>query len=134
MQSKKGFTLIELLVVIAIIGILSTIVLVSLSGARNKGDDAAIKSDLNTVQTQAELYNSGSGYNGMCGDTTIARAIADIASKGSPVAATCNPQNNNYAAYAQLTSVTGQWFCVDSSGKAEVATSTYPASPITACP
>ncbi len=55
---QKGFTLIELLVVIAIIGILSSIVLASLSSARNKGSDAAITATLSNMRAQAELYYS----------------------------------------------------------------------------
>ena len=51
----RGFTLIELLVVIAIIGILSSVVLASLNTARTKGNYAAVKSNLSTIQTQAEL-------------------------------------------------------------------------------
>ena len=60
---SQGFTLIELLVVIAIIGILSGVVLASLNTARNKGADAAIKTDLSAIRVQAELvYDSNNCY------------------------------------------------------------------------
>ncbi len=58
---SRGFTLIELLVVIAIIGILSAVVLASLSTARSKGQDASVQSNLDTVRTQAEVYRNGDG-------------------------------------------------------------------------
>lgn len=55
-SSHRGFTLIELLVVIAIIAILSAVVLTSLSTARERGKDAAIKGNLAQIRPQAELY------------------------------------------------------------------------------
>ena len=68
---KKGFTLIELLVVVAIIGILASVVLASLNSARNKGKDAAVKSQLSSMRGQAEIFYSSATptYSGVCAAT-----------------------------------------------------------------
>jgi len=55
-MQKKGFTLIELLVVISIIGILSSLAVVSLNGARGKARDALRKADMAQLRTALSLY------------------------------------------------------------------------------
>ena len=52
---KKGFTLIELLVVIAIIGVLSAIILVSLSSSGAKGRLAAAQKSMSSVRAGAQI-------------------------------------------------------------------------------
>lgn len=59
---KEGFTLIELLVVIAVIGLLATIVLISLSSARAKSRDARRLADLKQVSLALEMFYNEYGY------------------------------------------------------------------------
>jgi len=62
-MNRKGFTLIEMLVVIAIIGLLSSVIVIGLSGARSKARDARRVSDIRGIQNSLELaYSSIDGY------------------------------------------------------------------------
>lgn len=73
-MKQKGFTLVELLVVIAIIGLLFSVVLVSLNSARKKARDARRLSDLSQISNALELYydkysyypDSGSAWRSEC--------------------------------------------------------------------
>jgi len=145
----RGFTLIELLVVIAIIGVLSAVVLASLNTARNKGNDAAIQSDMATIQTQAEIYYGGAGINtygtqlwssgaatactgGVFSDGTITKALggADAVNGAGNVA--CVANLTGYLAAAQLT--TSGWWCIDHTGTGKLETGAWPSAVIATCP
>ncbi len=88
LKTTKGFTLIELLVVIAIIGILSSVVLASLSTARAKSRDARRISDLGQVQLALELYydTNGSYASSTSGLQAFSAATANTAHVGKLVA------------------------------------------------
>jgi len=59
--SRNGFTLIELLVVISIIGVLSGMVLVAMTGFREKARDARRVSDIRQIRTAIEMYAAEHG-------------------------------------------------------------------------
>src|SRR3989338_5409213 len=61
LRRANAFTLIELLVVISVIGLLASIVLVSLNSARAKARDAKRLTDLAQIKKALELYYDDNG-------------------------------------------------------------------------
>lgn len=76
-MKRRGFTLIELLVVIAIIGILSSVVVASLNGARKKARDARRVDDVKQLQLALDLYFDSSSGNGK-----YPKALSDVVAGG----------------------------------------------------
>lgn len=129
----------ELLVVIAIIGILASVVLASLSNARNKSANTIIEENLINTRAQAELYyqSNGNSYTGICNAGAIANGVKGIYEivmaaaqasglsavtsngTGTVATATCNANGTAWAVEAPLKMAIGTsvLWCVDSTNK-----------------
>ncbi|WP_435770821.1 prepilin-type N-terminal cleavage/methylation domain-containing protein [Nocardioides sp. SYSU DS0651] len=55
-RDESGFTLIELLIVIIILGVLAAIVVFSVRGISDNGEEAACRTEIRTVETAVEAY------------------------------------------------------------------------------
>jgi len=128
-KEKRGFTLIELLVVIAVIGLLSSIVLVSVGGARGKARDAKRQADIRQLTSAEEMYygDTFESYFPATADLDYIPAITSYLPRLDDPrcpGGTCGTGAVNYkykannAAIAGCTSNTevngtasGQWFC-----------------------
>ena len=116
-MNKKGFTLIELLVVIGIIGLLASIVLSSLDGARKKGRDARRISDVKQIQLALELYydaNSAFPTSISSADTCGAAscAVTNLVTPGYISVVPRDPSNDHNYAYTPLAAASNGTPCI----------------------
>ena len=103
LKKMSGFTLIELLVVIAIIGILASVVLVSLNSARSKSRDAKRLADVRQVQTALELsFNDNNTYPAAT-SALVPTYMSRFPTAPTPIDGTCTAVQNTYT-YAQTSS------------------------------
>ncbi len=135
MQKDRGFTLIELLVVIAIIGVLSSVVLASLSSARLRARDAAVKAGVRQLASLMHVERNDTGSfgnlqyfwdytaadcnNSFTGTHAVnARQICANILANTSALYTGNAVSNSaeFSIMALLPS-TGRYYCVGSSGR-----------------
>ena len=113
MKKQKGFTLIELLVVIAIIGLLSTIAIVAMGGARAKARDAKRISDVKQLSTILDIEAAATPGTAGEGVDLLGCVVGAARALTSNPACTNNPADansdidRNFAAAAGLTDPTG---------------------------
>jgi prepilin-type N-terminal cleavage/methylation domain-containing protein len=151
-KNKKAFSLIELLIVIAIIGILSTIILNSLSQSRSKAYDAQVKMQLRGFRGAAEnyytsqnpvtygpatlkcdeyMFNDADPKNG---SPTLYIEEGNLPNGTQVFCGSTDGVNSAYAVKATLYSGTEYW-CVDSKGfSGSVSITSVPLVSSESCP
>jgi prepilin-type N-terminal cleavage/methylation domain-containing protein len=117
-----GFTLIELLVVISIIALLSSVVLSTLTAARIKGADSAVKAGLKQLDNQSQVYldTTGgvtfgtsqvcSGAGTLWADAKVVEILTNIQTNAAS-AISCDSTGTKWAVSVPLRS--GSTFCAD---------------------
>ncbi|MDD4074410.1 MAG: prepilin-type N-terminal cleavage/methylation domain-containing protein, partial [Candidatus Pacebacteria bacterium] len=116
---SKAFTLIELLIVITIIGILSGLLIVSISGVEERAKDSRIKSEMSQIRNIADIYkiNNGFSYEELETNQEVSSLLSSITSQGGTAESNISISNDGsqYCIFTNLNSTNDLW-CVDNTG------------------
>jgi len=153
---NKGFTLIELLVVIAVIGLLASIVLVSVGPARGKARDARRQSDIRQINLAMEMcYDDSSCNTAQSGGTeryfAISAGTNSVIVIGNYMPTGAVPKDPTdtdplqykwtisaspfqyYCVYSKLEAETNTFFCGSNKGVFKKTAATYTPSDTDCC-
>jgi type IV pilus assembly protein PilA len=108
---EDGFTLIELLVVMIIIGILAAIAIPVFLSQRQKGYDASVKSDLRTLASETEAYNTD--YQSYPGAQAIMTSTATATTGGATsITSTDSVRTSQGNTFSFYLGVSGNDYCI----------------------
>ena len=95
MRAKRGFTLVEILIVVVILGILAAVVIPQFTDASTTAKTSSLKTDLQTVRSQIQLYkvqhNDALPGAGTASFTVAMTATTDVAGAAASSGTTYGP-------------------------------------------
>ncbi len=103
MKAKKGFTLVEILIVVVILGILAAIVIPQFTDASTEAKEANLKSTLQSVRSQIELYKiqHNDDLPGTVAGVSFAQSLTGYTLDTGALADTQAPGEGVYGPYLQ---------------------------------
>lgn len=138
MRFERGLSFIEILLVIGIFGILTTLILASVTSSRHKAIDNRIRSSVGQIRILAEVaYDSNGGtYVDWSQESSIEPELTRLLEEidkdfgdaaGLPyLTLTRQTQAANYCVSAPLRAISNGFYCVDATGKFQTTTSACP--------
>ncbi len=118
-RTRRAFTLIEILIVVVILGILAAIVIPQFTDASEDAMDASVRSQLQTLRSQIELFNIQNPATAYTAAEPVATFWDNLLFGNYLQTEPRNPmQNNSTAVAAGVPAVGSGWVWFESVGGA----------------